>query len=182
MCPHQYLIYMAESAIQTYIHHQRTTGVSDSAITSALLAQGWDMTDITAALSTVHTPAAAAVKPTKQIRIVSLLLGLLSVSEFFTGFAVLFTIYTLNAALSKNGQSPPYEFIRSFSTLLIKAVSSVVSGIMYLYLSMRVMSMDKALVRLVITVMLAIFIVETITGTVTAIQMNAILQATKIGI
>jgi hypothetical protein len=169
---------MTNESLRTYIENQRITGASDSAITSALLENGWNISDINSALSTMHMPL-QHMAPTKPVRIISILLGILSVSQFGTSFAIAFTIYTINAALSKNGQSPPYEFIRYFNALPIKIVSSAISGSVYAYLSMRILHMDKRAIGLTITAVIVIMIVELITGTFTSIQMNTILQTIK---
>lgn len=169
---------MTNESLRTYIENQRTTGASDNAITSALLENGWNISDINSALSTMHMPLQHT-PPTKPVRIISILLGILSVSQFGTSFAIAFTIYTINAALSKNGQSPPYEFIRYFSALPIKIISSAISGSVYAYLSMRILHMDKRAIGLTITAVIVIVIVELITGTYTSIQMNTILQTIK---
>ncbi len=170
---------MPEDTLRSYIASQRALQIPDHSIRSALGASGWSTADIDAALngsSDTTPPSSAPIPVPGAIRVVSVLLGLLSLGEFGTGFALLITMFTMNTVLSKNGAAPPYSFIPYVYGLLMKAVSAIGSGIVYAYLAMRVGYMDKKAITLIIVSVIILLVIETITGSFAAIQLRALMQ------
>lgn len=75
---------------------------------------------------------------------------------------------------------PPYEFVRHVSGLLIKGFSATVCGIVYAYVAMRVIHMDKKSIVITITTVILILLLEVVTGTVAISQLSAIYKITSL--
>ncbi len=174
---------MPDETLRSFIDEQRQLGTPDHGIRSALLSNGWNTTDVDAAFAhySPEAPTEAAPAPApKAIRAASVILGLLSLGEFAAGFGILAVIYILNATLSKNSQAVPFEFVRYLTGLPVKGISSVVSGLLYAYVALRLPHMDRKAVALTITVMIVILTIELVTGSVAMKQLQTIYQATAL--